>query len=70
MESGGGHDPRLAKIASSIRVIPDFPKPGYTLMCKEFFRFRGSAGDYLQRPSFVCKMGVLDLFLFWVLGFV
>ncbi|XP_030528588.1 adenine phosphoribosyltransferase 1-like [Rhodamnia argentea] len=28
MESDGGPDPRLAKIASSIRVIPDFPKPG------------------------------------------
>ncbi|KAL3734915.1 hypothetical protein ACJRO7_024138 [Eucalyptus globulus] len=28
MASQGGQDPRLAKIASSIRVIPDFPKPG------------------------------------------
>ncbi|KAI6689105.1 hypothetical protein NL676_025933 [Syzygium grande] len=28
MDSEGSQDPRLAKIASSIRVIPDFPKPG------------------------------------------
>ncbi|KAF8025048.1 hypothetical protein BT93_F2029 [Corymbia citriodora subsp. variegata] len=28
MASEGGQDSRLTKIASSIRVIPDFPKPG------------------------------------------
>lgn len=28
MASGDGQDPRIAKISSAIRVIPDFPKPG------------------------------------------
>lgn len=28
MATEDAQDPRLARIASSIRVIPDFPKPG------------------------------------------
>ncbi|XP_044511598.1 adenine phosphoribosyltransferase 1, chloroplastic-like isoform X3 [Mangifera indica] len=28
MASDDGHDPRIGRISSAIRVIPDFPKPG------------------------------------------
>ncbi|CAL9043508.1 unnamed protein product [Musa banksii] len=54
MASEGGEDPRLPRIASTIRVIPDFPKPGImfqdiTTLLLDHEAFRHTIDMFVER---------------------
>lgn len=74
MATGDASDPRIAQIASSIRVIPDFPKPGTMLHAQLLRGFlagcrlvamilsrRAVSWDFL--PTFPLYFGVYFLLL-------
>ncbi|KAK4782169.1 hypothetical protein SAY86_016271 [Trapa natans] len=54
METGDASDPRITRIASSIRVIPDFPKPGIlfqdiTTLLLDIKAFRDTIDLFVER---------------------
>lgn len=79
MAAEDGKDPRLARISSAIRVIPDFPKPGTCCLLFNFcIDFQHLSFCFLISMYTCLSFGGFDLlwdlylllvqFFIWVLG--